>query len=205
MDVYEGKCTCGDADCARVLVIEPVFRVSIVDETDELAVTEIMTRDQLLDWVFSDDDCVIQNAINELSIEPDGTSVWQWLDGAEDAALRRQLAKMEIDGAVGRELLSILRQQLAITEAEAADLRRQVEHANNWRDSAILEANEARAEAADLRRQLAEAEAEIAALRTLEANGDGNSPLALQLWSAIYPDGQPLPDTPHRAGKGDTR
>lgn len=38
---------------------------------------------------------------------------------------------------------------------EAADLRRQLEHANRWRDTAILEANEARAEAADLRRQLA--------------------------------------------------
>ena len=51
------------------------------------------------------------------------------------------------------------------TLAEAADLRRQVEHANRWRDSAILEANEARAEAADLRRQLAACQAELYGMR----------------------------------------
>ena len=95
MDIYEGKCTCGDDDCTRTLVIEPAFRVSIVDETDELAVAEIMTRDQLLDWVGSDEAGVIQNARNELSIEPDAGAVWQWLDGNEAVDLRRQLAEAE--------------------------------------------------------------------------------------------------------------
>ncbi len=124
---------------------------------------------------------------------------------AEAADLRRQLIEEQGDRAEALRALDIVIAERDEAHNEIDDLRRQVAHANRWRDSAILEANEARAEAADLRRQLAEAEAEIAALRTLEANGDGNSPLALQLWSAIYPDGQPLPDTPHRAGKGDTR
>ena len=113
MDIYECKCTCGDDDCTRTLVIEPAFRVSIVDETDELAVAEIMTRDQLLDWVGSDEAGVIQNARNELSIEPDAGAVWQWLDGNEAVAADRAVAeaRRERDAAI----------------ADAVELRRQVD------------------------------------------------------------------------------
>lgn len=121
MDIYEGKCTCDDDDCAITLTIEPVYRVSVHDDNDNLSATQTMTRDELLNWLCSDEECEVEDADNLYSIEPDAAAVWQWLDGAE-----------------------------------AADMRRQVEHANRWRDSAILEANEARQEAADLRRQLAE-------------------------------------------------
>lgn len=69
--------------------------------------------------------------------------------------------------------------------AEVADLRRQLEHANRWRDNEILAANEARADAADLRRQLAETQAEIAAVPRPEI-GElcdliGNSTTAISL------------------------
>ena len=123
MDIYEGKCTCGDDDCTRTLVIEPAFRVSIVDETDELAVAEIMTRDQLLDWVGSDEAGVIQNARNELSIEPDAGAVWQWLDGNETADLRRQLAEAQAEIAAW----VAMRDAANAAIAEAAELRRQLE------------------------------------------------------------------------------
>ena len=43
--------------------------------------------------------------------------------------------------------------------AELADLRRQLAHMTQWRDSAIVDGNEARAEASKLRRQLDEAQA----------------------------------------------
>ena len=53
-----------------------------------------------------------------------------------------------------------------------ADLRQQLAHMTQWRDSAIRDGNEARAEAADLRRQLAECRARLAqpdAARTADA------------------------------------
>ena len=65
--------------------------------------------------------------------------------------------------------IAAARQAVPELLAEAAALRRQLEHANRWRDVAIVEANEARAEAADLRRQLAEVQAEIAAFVPMRA------------------------------------
>ena len=124
MDIYERKCTCGDDDCTRTLVIEPAFRVSIVDETDELAVADIMTRDQLLDWVGSDEAGVIQNARNELSIEPDAGAVRQWLDGNEAADLRREL---HVRAVAADRAVAEARRERDAAKADAVELRRQVD------------------------------------------------------------------------------
>ena len=136
MDIYEGKCTCS-SDCARTLLVEPVYRVIVYDDDDRLSATQTMTRAELLDWLSSDDDCIVEDADNLYSIEPDAAAVHAWLDGTE-----------------------------------ADDLRRQVEHANRWRDVAIVEANEARAEAADLRRQFEQERVEIGMLRRQLQEGE---------------------------------
>ena len=142
MDIYEGKCTCS-SDCARTLLVEPVYRVIVYDDDDRLSATQTMTRAELLDWLSSDDDCIVEDADNLYSIEPDAAAVHAWLDGTE-----------------------------------ADDLRRQVEHANRWRDVAIVEANEARAEAAALRRQLAECQAWLERI-SLAAGADDATPAAI--------------------------
>jgi len=53
--------------------------------------------------------------------------------------------------------IAAARQAVPELLAESIVLRRQLEYANRWRESAILDANEARSEAADLRRQVAHA------------------------------------------------
>ena len=88
------------------------------------------------------------------------------------------------------DLRAALKATIDFHQTEATELRRQLEHANRWRDTAIVEANEARAEAADLRRQLAEcravAQARGESLGYAEADTDWGTP-------------------PHRPGKGSAR
>jgi chromosome segregation ATPase len=81
---------------------------------------------------------------------------------AENADLRRQLA--EAQEARLAEVAMSVSANLALhrNTEEAATLLRQLAHMTQWRDSALVDGNEARAEAADLRRQLAEARAQLA-------------------------------------------
>ena len=161
MDTYERECTCGN--CARTLIVEPIYQITIYDNDDNLSATQTMTRDELLDWL-SDDECVVEDADNLYSIEPDAAAVRQWLASNDAADLRRQLETAQADRADLRRQLAEERMRANAAEFavaqqrdEAADLRRQLEHANRWRDNEILAANEARADAADLRRQLDDA------------------------------------------------
>ena len=93
MDTYERECTCGN--CARTLIVEPIYQITIYDNDDNLSATQTMTRDELLDWLSDDDECVVEDADNLYSIEPDAGAVRAWLDDAEAADLRRQLAEAE--------------------------------------------------------------------------------------------------------------
>jgi chromosome segregation ATPase len=82
----------------------------------------------------------------------------------ENTALRRQLAECQANAPKYlraqnmqlRRAAQAFEAQLSATEDERDTLRRQLAHANTWRDSAIIDGNAARDEAAELRSQLAE-------------------------------------------------
>ena len=98
--------------------------------------------------------------------------------------------------------IAAARQAVPELLAEAAALRRQLEHANRWRDTAIVEASNAHTEAAELRRQLAEIRDALGVPgdMPIDTVAEAARDMANMLVMFLADDATP----PNRPGKGDT-
>ncbi len=125
---------------------------------------------------------------------------------ADAADLRRQLDDARQIYGVSQHVGDDI-ERLLWGAAESIVLRRQLEYANRWRESAILDANEARSEAADLRRQVDAVPIDeiddlyVAYAYAVSGWPEGKAQQFPQVgrWLRILP----ADDTPHGAEKGD--
>ena len=125
---------------------------------------------------------------------------------ADAADLRRQLDDARQIYGVSQHVGDDI-ERLLWGAADSIVLRRQLEYANRWRESAILDANEARSEAADLRRQVDAVPIDeiddlyVAYAYAVSGWPEGKAQQFPQVgrWLRILP----ADDTPHGAEKGD--
>lgn len=139
-----------------------------------------MSRAELLDWLASDDECVIQDARNELSIKPDADDVREWLDGNGQGKMTskqlQQLSALVAAATPGTWWInryatdmSGTEQAISVCSEEGMTLMYMgIDDVATPDASFVCAARQAVPEllayVADLRRQLEEAQAEIAAV-----------------------------------------